>query len=136
VSEVLEHLGLDDRLLVVVERLHAQQEAEPERLHLDDAIERKLADVVREAEARGEMDVELARRIGAACAGLLAHARTLGAPEHAAARRLCLVAVHYFVLWEDADRDVSPGLGFDDDLAVVNAIAAAVGRLDLVVPSR
>lgn len=41
--------------------------------------------------------------------------------------RITQVALRYFVLEEDADSDAESMVGFDDDLAVVEAAAAALG---------
>lgn len=51
-------------------------------------------------------------------------------PDH---RKLVAGAARYFVSHEDARPDLSGVLGLDDDAAVFNHVARAIGRLDLIV---
>ncbi len=77
------------------------------------------------------LDVDLAERLAASVLALLDHLDASGetdrlrAPVQAAAR--------YFVSEED-DEEITGVLGFDDDVQVVNAVARAAGRPDLVIP--
>ncbi len=74
------------------------------------------------------VDNELGRAIAHVCNGLLdGWSTTL--PEHT--RRQIQAAIRYFVTEEDGDSDLVIG-GLDEDAAVINAVAAHLGRGDLV----
>ena len=47
--------------------------------------------------------------------------------------RAVQAACRYFVVEEDGDEDMESEDGFDDDIEVLNAVAAALGRDDLVI---
>ena len=53
----------------------------------------------------------------------------------AGVRRLVWAAVHYFIRNEDGDHDLASPHGLDDDAAVCNAVALAIGRKDLLISS-
>lgn len=77
------------------------------------------------------VDARLADALAEASLALLEHLDDEGcSDEH---RRLIQAAVRYFVLEEDADGDFSSPSGFDDDAAVMNAVARHLGREDLLV---
>jgi len=69
---------------------------------------------------------ELARSLMGLLRGL-----TPDGPEfdHRAVQAAC----RYFVLEEDGDEDMESEDGFDDDIEVMNAVANALGRDDLVI---
>jgi hypothetical protein len=75
------------------------------------------------------VDNDLGRDIARVCNGLLEGWSTT-LPEHT--RRQIQAAVRYFVTEEDGDSDLVIG-GLDEDAAVANAVAAHLGRGDLVV---
>jgi uncharacterized membrane protein YkvA (DUF1232 family) len=49
-------------------------------------------------------------------------------------RALIQAAVRYFLVSEDADDDLASISGFDDDVAVMNAVTQMLGRPDLQIP--
>ncbi|MCB9685881.1 MAG: hypothetical protein H6735_12640 [Alphaproteobacteria bacterium] len=108
------------------EALHARAGVEVQALrpHLDEYLA-TLGQVA--AVARG-MDFSVAERLANALLNLV---DAVGAAEEAP-RRAVHAAVIYFVQ-EDDDEEITGVLGFDDDVQVVNAVARAVGRPDLVV---
>lgn len=74
------------------------------------------------------VDNEIGHNIARVCNGLLdGWSATL--PEHT--RRQIQAAIRYFVTEEDGDSDLVIG-GLDEDAAVANAVAAHLGRGDLV----
>jgi len=75
--------------------------------------------------AEGEViDVELATSLAMSCDRLLDEIDDDTSEEH---QRLIQAAVRYFVNEEDADGDTESLIGFDDDNAVIEAVAIAVG---------
>jgi len=91
------------------------------RAHLE-----KITSAVAENEF---LDLRLARAIAASVEALLDEAATRD--EHA--RRLVQAAVRYFLLDDDAEHDLESVCGLDDDAAVCNAVASALGREELRV---
>lgn len=75
------------------------------------------------------LDGALATAIAKAAEGLLDE--SVGRDSHD--RALVQAAVRYFVLDDDADHDLESVCGLDDDAAVCNAVARALGRADLAV---
>jgi hypothetical protein len=70
------------------------------------------------------IDLELATDLAIRCERLLGLDSELPDPH----RRLVQAAVRYFVDDEDADGDVESLIGLDDDGAVIEAVALAIGR--------
>ncbi|MCA9489547.1 MAG: hypothetical protein KC621_06475 [Myxococcales bacterium] len=108
------------------EALHARAGVELDALRpqLDDYLV-TLGQVA--AVARG-MDFSVAERLANALLNLI-DAMTAGDERQ---RRAVHAAVIYFVQ-EDDDEEITGVLGFDDDVQVVNAVARAIGRPDLIV---
>lgn len=115
------------------------REAPPEaRTHLErlwsepvKSIEGLRAEVVRYiqqlTELRSEyefLDLATAQRIASQCLAHLSWLEDHNRPDPA---RLIQVAVRYFVEDEDAESDLSSPIGFDDDAAVVEAVARVLG---------
>lgn len=75
-----------------------------------------------------EMNVPLAKALGQALLQLIELC-----PEHHAPHLRATVA--YFAHSDDADHDFESPLGFDDDLAVFNAVCGHVGLPELRVSS-
>lgn len=71
------------------------------------------------------LDLESVTDITVRCERLLDEVEDDMPEEH---RRLIQAAVLYFVNVEDSDTDVESLIGFDDDAAVVEAVAVAIGR--------
>lgn len=75
--------------------------------------------------AEGDViDLELASDLAVRCARMVEEIER-GVPEEH--RRLIQAAVRYFVDSEDADGDTESLIGFDDDSAVIEAVALAIG---------
>jgi hypothetical protein len=91
-------------------------------------LELHLTTIEELAEDDGFIDVSTARAVAARCRRLL-DAVPPSNEEHAA---LVQLAVSYFILDPDADGDVGSITGFDDDALVVEAVAQAIGRADLL----
>lgn len=106
------------------EALHARAATDlaPLRAELEEYVE-TIGQVA--AAARG-MDLSVARALATSLLELVGEVATDDR------RRAVHAAVEYFVQ-EDDDEEITGVLGFDDDLQVVNAVARAVGRPDLVV---
>jgi uncharacterized membrane protein YkvA (DUF1232 family) len=75
------------------------------------------------------VDLELGERVAGSCRALV-DGWAGYAPEQ---RQLVAAAVGYFATQHDADDDFSSPIGFEDDAAVVSAVAVALGRPDLAV---
>jgi len=69
------------------------------------------------------LDIELARRIAAACRLLLQRYPEMDGPYQSAV----VGAVRYFIDPDDADHDVDSVLGFEDDAQVVNYVISLTG---------
>ncbi|MDH4148313.1 MAG: hypothetical protein OEY23_24415, partial [Acidimicrobiia bacterium] len=87
-----------------------------------------LHEVETASHAQPTVDVDLARQVGRSLIELLD-----GRHYDATQRALLRGAVEYFVLDDDEQSDLDDVVGFDDDARVFNAVAAALGRDDLVV---
>lgn len=94
-----------------------------------------VADISALADGDAAPNLPLALTLAKLCRELLGEAGRRDDPEVA---RLVQAAVQYFIHDDDGDRDLTSPHGLDDDLAVCNAVAKAVGRDDLVktAPSR
>lgn len=90
---------------------------------------RFLSEIETEGSSNRVVDVELARRI-AERLGSLIDGLGVGATE--GRRRLVQAAVLYFVEVKDVDEDTSSPSGFDDDSLLVDLVAEALGRNDLL----
>ena len=100
---------------------------------LTERTERHLAAVEELAGEDGGVDVDVARRIADALASVLADVPARPDAYSSEARALLRGAVEYFILDKDDDTDSEPGIGFDDDARVLNAVLRAIGRPDLRV---
>jgi hypothetical protein len=75
--------------------------------------------------AEGDViDLELASDLAVRCVRMAGEIEQ-GVPEEH--RRLIQAAIRYFVNSEDADGDIESLIGFDDDSAVIEAVALAIG---------
>lgn len=88
-----------------------------------------VADLTRAALATEFIDLDTARLVATLCGRLLDRLAPDSPDEH---RRAVQAAVRYFVLPDDAESDIESPIGFDDDLAVVEAVAQHVGADDLL----
>jgi uncharacterized metal-binding protein YceD (DUF177 family) len=77
------------------------------------------------------VDLELITDLVIRCERLLDEVDDDMDEEH---RRLVQAAVRYFVNDEDADADLESLIGFDDDGAVIEAVAVAIGRSYVLEP--
>jgi len=82
------------------------------------------------AAAREAVDVEMAVKIAHAACTLL-DGIEWHTPEDD--RALIHAAAHYFLLEPDGESDLESITGFDDDAGVMNAVAAHLGREDLLI---
>lgn len=88
-----------------------------------------LGGVVRRAREQPLLDLPMARDLADRCGALL-DGLAADAPElH---RRLVQAALRYFILDDDVESDTGSMTGFDDDAIVVDVVARAVGREDLI----
>ena len=94
------------------------------------AVQAHVARARVEAAASGFVDLELAEGLGTALLSLLDRTVATDDPE---AQRLAQAAVAYFALVDDGEDDFASLTGFDDDVAVFNAVAEALGHGDLRV---
>lgn len=76
------------------------------------------------------LDLTTAELLASGCSKLIGRLDT-NAPV--SALQAVLVAVHYFVLEDDASDDAASCLGLDDDVEVFNAVAKSLGHTDLVI---
>jgi hypothetical protein len=76
-----------------------------------------------------KMNLKLVEALAAVCHRLLTCYPGFS-PEQ---RALVVGAVRYFVAEQDANNDADDLFGFDDDLAVLNAVSIAVGHEEFVV---
>ena len=97
-----------------------------------DILEDQVAIYTKELESQaGEgavFDLEYALSLARQCEGLLAAADSMG-EEH---RLLVQAATRYFCVADDADGDTESLIGFDDDGALIEAVALAIGRGDVL----
>lgn len=91
-------------------------------------VDEHLAVIEDAAQHNEFLDVELARRIAAACHAIL----DLG-PLSGADRMAAQAAIRYFVLREDADDDLTSIVGLEDDVQVVNAVLHHLQHPELVI---
>jgi len=75
-------------------------------------------------------DVPLARAIAHRLIQMLEDLKTPVDPTH---HRMIQVAVRYYEL--EPEEDLASPFGLDDDLEVMNAVAEALGRKDLLLPA-
>ena len=97
--------------------------------HLATQVQDYVRFVEQAPDRNPQLSLDLVRRLAAACQALLADYPAYSR-EH---RALVVGAARYFVESTDANNDWQDLFGFDDDLAVINAVAHEVGRDDLVV---
>jgi uncharacterized membrane protein YkvA (DUF1232 family) len=93
------------------------------------SVDRYLEVIEEAAQTRAHINADLARRIAAACHGLLDVHDDVSAQDQAR----IVAAVEYFLLPRDGDDDLAYQDGLDDDAAVVTVVAEALGRDDLRV---
>jgi len=97
-----------------------------------DILEDQVALYAKELESQADggavFDLEYALGLARQCENLLAAADTM-VEEH---RRLVQAATRYFCVAEDADGDFESLIGFDDDGALIEAVAQSIGRADLL----
>jgi len=74
-------------------------------------------------------DLELAEQLARSCGRLLTSIDDTAPLED---RMLIQAAVRYFTAAEDADDDTESLIGFDDDAAVVEAVAVALHRAEVL----
>jgi hypothetical protein len=77
------------------------------------------------------IDLELATDLAVRCERLLDMDDGVCEPH----RRLAQAAVRYFIDEQDADSDVESLIGLDDDSSVIEAVALAIGRADVLETS-
>jgi hypothetical protein len=77
-----------------------------------------------------DVDPKLANALAEASLRLLG---TLGEHSPESRRRAVQAAVRYFVIEDDADRDLDSILGLDDDAEVLNAVLTHLGHHDWLV---
>lgn len=77
-----------------------------------------------------DVDPKLANALTEASLRLLG---TLGEQTDESRRRAVQAAVRYFVIEDDADRDLDSILGLDDDAEVLNAVLTYLGHHDWLV---
>lgn len=115
---------LSDSKTVVV-KLMREPLISPEELRL--RTEGHLDELTRKASLL--TDVPLARAIADRLLQMLADLKTPVDPTH---HRMIQVAVRYFEL--EPEEDLASPFGLDDDLEVMNAVAEALDRKDLLLP--
>jgi uncharacterized membrane protein YkvA (DUF1232 family) len=93
------------------------------------SVDRYLEVIEEAAQTRSHINAGLARRIAAACHGLLDVHEAATLQDQAR----IVAAVEYFLLPRDGDDDLAYQDGLDDDAAVVTVVADALGREDLRV---
>lgn len=95
---------------------------------LEDQVSLYAKELESQADEGAVFDLEYAISLARQCQNLLAAADSMG-EEH---RRLVQAATRYFCVSEDADGDTESLIGFDDDGALIEAVALAIGRGDLI----
>lgn len=94
---------------------------------MGDKVESHVA-LLQDAAADDEfVEIDLGRAVADVLRQLIADIDGLSEEE----RQLLAAAVEYFVLAGDVDDDVRSPIGLEDDVRVVNAVAAVLGRDDL-----
>ncbi|MFZ2959440.1 MAG: hypothetical protein WA705_21340 [Candidatus Ozemobacteraceae bacterium] len=76
-----------------------------------------------------KFDPVLVEHMGRVCYELLTIYSDLSEPH----RALSIGAIRYFITENDAHEDLADPMGFDDDLAVLNAVVTDIGREDLAI---
>ncbi len=94
------------------------------------AVDRYLAKVAATNRHQPGVDVALAQRIALCLKTLLGYNSEVFCELH---QGWIQAATRYFFLDDDSEPDTRSVIGFDDDAAVANCVALAVGRQDLVV---
>ncbi len=125
VDQVLDALPSDMRDIVK----GLLQEATVELHQLEACLTEYVGELQQRAACTEFLDMELARKLVRQCQALVAgiHEDTSG--EH---RRLIQAAVRYLILDEDSEGDTASPIGFDDDALVIELVAKAVGREDIL----
>ena len=97
-----------------------------------DLLEDRVALYAKELESRAEeggvFDLDQALTLTRQCEALLSVAEELAEEP----RRLVQAATLYLCVADDADGDMESLIGFDDDAALIEAVAVAIGRADLL----
>jgi hypothetical protein len=119
--------GIPSEAVDLFDRLRAEAELPLEKLRED--LRDHVARISAAAAGNEFLDLRLANALANTANALLDEAEHRGDHE----RRLVQAAVRYFLLDEDAEHDLESVCGLDDDAAVCNAVATAVGRDDLKV---
>ncbi len=88
-------------------------------------------EIVRVANRRGDLDVNLADCIARCCLTLL-NEQWDGEGDHH--KRLIQVACYYFVENDDEESDLQSVYGFDDDAELLNVILEHLDCPDLAIP--
>jgi len=89
-----------------------------------------FGEAVRVATGHHELlDINLAGALASGCDALLAIAEEVPL----ARRALIQAAIRYVVLAEDGEHDLESLVGLDDDVLIFNAVAAYVGREELMI---
>ena len=86
----------------------------------------ELRDLNRDVEF---LDFDLARQVATRCEALLDGITPASPPE---IHRLVQAAVRYFIENDDEENDIESPIGFDYDAEVVNLVARAIGREDVL----
>jgi uncharacterized membrane protein YkvA (DUF1232 family) len=92
-------------------------------------VRQYLTSVEAEAEHREFVDTDQAARLANAIIAMIEGLTDHSPDEH---RRLVQAAAAYFALTDDVSDDVGSPIGFDDDERVTRAVAAYVGRPELL----
>ena len=89
-------------------------------------IDRYLAELRSALAANEFVDLATALAVADRCMVLLDFAAEKSPKE----RHLAATAVEYFLAEDDGEHDTDSIIGFDDDLAVVHAVASALGIVE------
>ena len=97
-----------------------------------DLLEDRVALYAKELESSAEdgrvFDLDQGLTLARQCEALLSIAEELDEES----RRLVQAATLYLCVADDADGDMDSLIGFDDDAALIEAVAVAIGRADLL----
>lgn len=119
--------GLPSPIRQIVRAFYREPVLEP------DALEAQLGELSEHLETQAPhtefMDIELARKLVRRCLALVNGLDHDTPEEH---RRLIQTAVRYLILEEDSEGDTTSPIGFDDDALVIELVAKAVGREDVL----
>lgn len=107
--------------------LDSGEDRDPEVLRM--ALDRYLDVIEETAKTRKHIDLDLAKKIGKTCRGLLDYLEEATEEQHAA----IFAAVEYFILPADGEDDLADADGLDDDAAVASQVAYSVGREELMI---